>query len=88
MGASLTSVRINRAFSATLFLSPRKRLLGDANTSSSGVFLNRVNNSVPGRHGFMFKTAPETPLRQNARFLLKVKLQCLRFSFVWLDHGS
>ena len=27
----------------------------------------------------MFKAAPETPLRQNAGFLLKVKLQCLRF---------
>ena len=26
-----------------------------------------------------FKTAPETPLRQNAEFWLKVKLQCLRF---------
>ena len=40
---------------------------------------SKVNNSVPGRHGFMFKSASETPLRQNAEFWLKVKLQCLRF---------
>ena len=49
------------------------------NTSSSGVFLSKVNDSVPGRHSFISKTAPETPLRQYAGFCLKVKLQCLRF---------
>ena len=82
MGSSLTNVRINRALSVTLtcfFLPENDFGGGDANTSYSGVFLNRVNNSVPGRHGFMFETAPETPLRQNAGFWLKVKLQRLCF---------
>ena len=62
-----------------MFLSPRKRLMGDANTSSYVVFHSKVNNSVPGRHSFIFKTGSETLLRRNAGFRPKVKLQCLRF---------
>ena len=57
----------------------RKRLLGNANTSSSDIFLSKVNYCVPGRHGFNFKTGSVTPLHQNAGFGLKVKLRCLRF---------
>ena len=80
MGSSLTSVRINRAFfsHSDLFLSPRKRLLGDDNTLSSEVFLNRVNNSVPGRYGFMFKTAPETSA-SKCWILIKIEIAMLRF---------
>ena len=81
MGPLLTNVRINRTFSAALtcFISPRKRLLGDANTSSSKVFHSKVNASVPGRHGFILKTGSETPSRRNAGFCLKVKMLRLRF---------
>ena len=32
-----------------LLLSPRKRLLGDANTSPSNIFLSKVNYCVSGR---------------------------------------
>ena len=42
--------------------------MGDANTSSYEVFHSKVNDSVPGRHGFIFETGSETPLRRNARF--------------------
>ena len=42
--------------------------MGDSNMSSYGVFLSKVNNRVPGKHGFMLKTTPETPLRKNAGF--------------------
>ena len=62
-----------------LLFSLRKRLLGDANTSSSDIFLSKVNYCIPGRHGFNFKTGSVTPLQQNAGFWLKVKLQFFAF---------
>ena len=42
--------------------------MGDDDTSSYEVFHSKVNDSVPGRHGSIFKTGSETSLLRNAGF--------------------